>query len=171
MGNDDSLPVKGKKRLKSKLKELRNTPLTKALEVANVKSTKAEVNQRVNEVSNLLLVGYTRSYILRYAEKWKVSDSMVDQYISKAWQNIKEINELTLQDNLSMITNQLWDLYRQNRLENNLQEAHKNLVALAKIKGLEVHTINHVIEDQREFEKLTNEELDQLIEDNREELQ
>lgn len=171
MGNDDSLPVKGKKRLKSKLKELRNTPLTKALDVANPKSTKAEINQRVNEISNLLLVGYTRSYILQYASKWQISDRHVDEYIKRAWQNIKEINDLTLQDNLSMITNQLWDLYRDARANNDRANANKALAQLAKIKGLEVHTINHVIEDTREFEKLTNEELDQLIEDNREELQ
>lgn len=133
--DDNSLPIKGKKRLKAKLKELSTMPLTKEVDPNNkpAKSTAVEVNQRVVEVANLLSVGYTRSYILKYAEKWHVSDTSVDSYISKAWKYIKEINDLTMQDNLGMITNQLWDLYRDCRKNNDRGNAVKALNQLAKI--------------------------------------
>lgn len=139
-------------------------PKTNTVIDKQAKSTKAEVNQRVSEVQALLLEGRTRSYILKYAEKWKMSDSMIDQYIFKANNIIQEINKQSTEHNLGIITNGLWDLYRRAIEQNNVQAANKVLMDIAKLRGLEQSTINHVIEDKRELAELTDEELDKLLE-------
>ena len=49
------------------------------------KSSKHIVNQRINEVVNMLILGYNRDLILQNTSNvWKVSDRQIDTYISKA---------------------------------------------------------------------------------------
>ena len=49
------------------------------------KSIKHIVNQRINEVVNMLILGYNRDLILQNTSNvWKVSDRQIDTYISKA---------------------------------------------------------------------------------------
>ena len=135
----------------------------KSTSKTNTKSTNAEVEQRVSEVQQWLLEGYTRAYILKYAAKWGKSDSMVDQYISKATANIKEVNMWTLQDNLAMICSGLWEVFRKAKIDNNLSEQRQVLMSIAKLKGLEQHTVNHVIEDKRDLQDMTDDQLDAIL--------
>lgn len=148
--NDTSKTPKLPKKAKSKDKD-------------SLKSTKAQVNQRVSEVQALLLQGLTRSYILRYASKWKVSDRQVDDYIRMATEMIKEVNTATLQDNMGVITANLWGLFRTARTANNVAEAHKILVSIAKLKGLDQSIVNHIIEDKRELADMSDQELDTIL--------
>lgn len=131
----------------------------------SVKSTKAEVDQRVSEITNLKLSGFTRSYIIQYGSKWGISDRQIDDYISMSTANIKEANQATLQDNLAMITTGLWEVYRKAKADGNLSEQHKVLMSLAKLKGLESYTVNHVIEDKRDHADLSDSDLDKLMEE------
>ena len=49
------------------------------------KSSKHIVNQRINEVVSMLILGYNRDLILQNTSNvWKVSDRQIDTYISKA---------------------------------------------------------------------------------------
>jgi hypothetical protein len=49
------------------------------------KSTKDEIQNRVNEVYGLLLRAYSRAQILQYgSEKWEISGRQVDDYIAAA---------------------------------------------------------------------------------------
>lgn len=133
----------------------------------STKSTNAEVNQRVETVQELILEGRTRSYIVRYCSThYNVGSRQVDDYISKATQILKEVNAATLQENMSVITNSLWQLFREAREAKNIQEQHKILMSLSKLKGLDQTTVNHVIEDKRELSGMSNEELDQILEQN-----
>lgn len=132
---------------------------TKPVAEKPYKSTKAEVDQRVTEITSLLLDGYTRSYILKYGQKWKVSDNMIDQYTMRAWEQIKEINLRTAQENLSMVTTQLLNLLREARRQGNISEQRQIIMSIAKLRGLEQININHVIEDKREFEDMSEEAL------------
>jgi hypothetical protein len=54
--------------------------------------TKAELDNRVTQVTDLLLKGAKRAQILQFAGKlnWDVSDSMVDKYIGQATEAIRE---------------------------------------------------------------------------------
>jgi hypothetical protein len=127
------------------------------------KSTKQELATRVGEILLLLANGYTRSYIMQYSSKWNICDRQVDDYIAMANKELKEINALTVQDNLAIITHNLWDVFREARKANNLAEQHKVLVSIAKLKGLEQHTVNHIIEDKRELSGITDAELDNML--------
>ena len=137
----------------------------KKVKKSNPKSGKAVNSQRVTEVQALLLEGFTRSSILQYASKkrWSVSDRSVDEYISKAWLNIKEINQATLQENMAIITGKLWEVYRKASKAQDLTEQRQALMAIAKIKGLDTLNVNMVVEDQRELAQMSDQELDQIL--------
>ena len=128
------------------------------------KSTQAQLSQRVTEVQALLLQGFTRCYLLQYGAKWKISPRQMDEYISMATIQIKEINMLSIQDNMALISSNLWDLFRVAGKDNNRSEQHKILMSIAKIRGIDQHAITHIIEDRRELESLSDLELEQLLE-------
>lgn len=134
--------------------------------ISKKKSTKAELDLRVSEVQSLILQGYTRKYLIQYGSKWELSDRQIDDYISMATIAIKEINHSSVQDNMAIVTSCLWDLYRKTIKEGNNSEANKVLMNIAKLRGLEQHTINHIIEDKRELESLSDEELNSVLEGN-----
>lgn len=140
-----------------------NKPKTTSTPKKSNKSTKAEINQRVSEVADLLMDGYTRSYIQQYGSKWAVNERQVDEYIAQATAQIKEINSTTLQDNLALICSNLWDVFRKAKKAGDLSEQHKILNSIAKIRGLEKYTVNHVIEDKRELADMSDEDLDKLL--------
>ena len=108
--------------------------------------------------------GYTRSHIVQHGSKWKISSRQIDDYIHQATNIIKEVNLTTLQDNQGVVISQLWSLFREAREAKNLPEQHKLILSIAKFKGLDQVTINHVIEDKREMADMTDEELDAILE-------
>lgn len=128
------------------------------------KSTKAQIEQRLKEVQELLLDGRTRSFIVQYGSKWQVSDRQIDDYIAQATAIIKEINLASVQDNLALITANQWTLYRKAITDNNIPVARQLLMDLAKLRGLDQATINHIIEDKRELSDLSNADLEKLLE-------
>jgi hypothetical protein len=139
---------------------------TKALETKpklNPKGTAAEVESRVTEVQNWLLLGYTRHEILRFSSDWNVSSRTIDEYLARATVAIKAINKVSVQENMAIITAQLWESFRRGRAT--ADEAHclKVLTQLSKIKGLEKNTLNLIVEDKRDLEDLSDEELDQIL--------
>lgn len=127
------------------------------------KSTNAEVNQRVTEIQDLILQGYTRSHILQYGSKWQVSDRQIDDYLGQAKTALKEINQATIGDNQAIIINGLWGLFRAARADGNIAEQHKILMSIAKLKGLDQQTITHIIEDKRDLEHLSDADLDAIL--------
>lgn len=130
------------------------------------KSTKSQVDKRVKEIQALLLEGHTRSYILQHPsiKKWNIVERSIDDYIAKAWASIKEINQLSAQDHMSTITSQLWAVFRRAVESGNLSEQRQTLTAIAKLRGLDETTVNHVIEDQRPLRHMTDAELDAILE-------
>jgi hypothetical protein len=77
---------------------------------------------------------------------------------------IKEINKVTLEENMALITNELWELVRTAKISGDGNLVAKGLAQLAKIKGLEELTINHVVKDKRELSDANDEDLDDFIE-------
>lgn len=136
---------------------------TQAVDEKPIKSTLVEVDNRIKEIQAMLLDGRTRSEILQFGSKWKVGTRQIDDYIKQARDEIKEINSNTFQDNLSIVIRNLWDLFREARILSNIQEQHKILMSLSKIMGLEKITVNHIIEDKRPLETMSDEELQTLM--------
>lgn len=127
------------------------------------KTLRTHVLARISEVQELILLGHTRSSILQLTTKYRVSDRMIDDYISKAKANISEVNSLTLQDNLATIVSNQWLLYRAAIASKNLHLARQILMDVAKVRGLDQQTINHVVNDQRELADLSNAELETIL--------
>ena len=146
-----------------KPKKLKKVTVTKVVEDKPYKSTNAEVSQRVGEIQQLMLQGYTRSHILQFGSKWKVSDRQIDDYMNQSKTALKEVNQATLQDNMAIIVSGLWSLFRAANSDANIPEQHKILMSIAKLKGLEQHTINHIIEDRRDLQDLSDADLDAIL--------
>lgn len=150
-------------------------------------STDAEIELRIAEIESLLIQGYTRSELLRHTSKWQVSSRTVDTYQALALERIQEVNKLTLKQNQGIMTKALWKLFRQamERFEDGpiiltdsernqtgaidhrpkyLAEANKVLAQLCKIKGVDQITVNHIIEDKRELQAMSDEDLEMIIE-------
>jgi hypothetical protein len=152
-----------KSTLKAKKVRL-SKPKTNVVTNKQAKSTVVEIYQRVSEVQALLLEGRTRSYILRYGtEKWKVSEGMIDRYIVDANAIVEEINHNTSAQNLSRITNSLYDLYRRAIHANELGEARQALMSIAKLRGLDIQQISHTIE-KRDLATMSDDDIDNLLE-------
>ncbi len=126
------------------------------------KATSAEINLRVSEVQDLLLKGHTRTFILNFGSKWNVGDRQIDEYIAQASKIIKEINLSTAHDNLALITSSLWQIFR-TQLLINPELARKILMDIAKLRGLDEQTINHIIEDKRELSEVSDADLEKLL--------
>ncbi len=144
-------------------KPRKKLPKTKAVVEKQARSNKAQLNQRVSEVQALLLEGYTRSYVVQFGSKWKVSDRQIDDYIKMATINIKEVSMAGLKDDLAIIVSAMWDTFRKAKAANNIGEMRQSLLALAKLKGYDESTVNHVIEDKRELQDMSNEDLDAIL--------
>lgn len=128
----------------------------------NPRATDLQVFNRVLEVQAMLLDGYTRSEVIRFiTASHKVGEDQIDKYIAKAKDLNREVNLVTAAENLDLITKNLWNIYRQCMKTDNLSEANKVLMNIAKLRGLE--QISIVIEDKREYEHLTDEELEAAI--------
>lgn len=168
-----SKKIKEDKRLKEETTSKQTKPIipiVKSIDIPVVKlpkvvkSTQAGLSIRVSEIQSLILQGYTRSYLIQYGSKWELSHRQIDDYIAMATVIIKEINLSTAQDNLAIVTTCLWDAFRSAKIGNNLAEQHKILMSIAKLKGLEQHTVNHIIEDKRQLENLSDTQLNAILE-------
>jgi hypothetical protein len=127
------------------------------------RASESEIEARVTKIVEFILDGRTRSYILNHAAReWHLSRSAVDVYIKQANEQVAEINEASRAHNLAIITNAQWNLYRIAVKKNNEVLARQLLVDMAKLRGLEEQTINHIIE-KRELGTITDDELEEAL--------
>ena len=110
------------------------------------KSTNAEIEKRVKEITNLLLNGYSRLDIIQYSSKYKVSDRQIDTYIKKALEGFRENIKEDLKTNFSIHINQRYNLYKIAIKESNLKLALEILKDIAKLQGL--YDNNIALEDK-----------------------
>lgn len=128
------------------------------------KSTDAEFDLRVTQVQDLLLKGFTRSQVIRECSTWKVGDRQIENYIMEARNLIREQNAVERDDNMATITANYWELFRFAKATGDTQEAHKLLNSIAKLKGLDEQTINHVMKTHDPL-ALSDEELEDALEE------
>lgn len=126
-----------------------------------VRANSAETEKRITDVEEWLLQGLTRSQVLKRAKGWGVCDRQIDDYIATAKDAIKEINAANRDENMGLITTNLWDLFRFQRL-NDPGEARKILMDIAKLRGLEETTIQHFV-NERPLIDVSDEELDKIL--------
>lgn len=113
------------------------------------RSTDAVFQERVTEVQKFLLNGYTRGYIVEYAERvWNIENRQADSYIAKATETINEINLVQRDENLANITTNLWELFRNAKNNNEVDLARKIIMDIAKLRGLDEQTLNHFVSER-----------------------
>jgi len=146
-----------------KTKAITSDPKKALSTIRKKKATVSDYNQRLADVQLLLLEGRTRTYIHSIiTARYNVGFAMVDKYMGEASVIIKESNLVTIQENLATVTANLWDLYRKTA-KDNLSEAHKVLMSIAKLRGLNENTVNLVIEDKRELSEMSDDELSSIL--------
>lgn len=125
---------------------------------------------RVLEIIPLLLDGYSRQEILIHCAKWKIHDRTVDKYIKIAIEKVIQINTTSIEQNLAIITTNLWRLYRKAKEKDDPKEQHRLLMSLSKILGLDKLSLHiNTSDNKRLLKNLPTEALDKLLEDQNEE--
>ena len=79
------------------------------------KATKAEVGNRINQVADMILQGFTRGQILQFVTEktaWGISERQTDYYIRKARDKFEEEAEINRRYELGRALKRLDDLYR-----------------------------------------------------------
>lgn len=137
----------------AKKKKLTEEPFVKPK-----KCDAAETSRRLQEIIDLKLLGNTRSQILQFCAKYELCDRRIDELIRQANEKIREINQISAQENLALITRNLWDLYSKSAF---VSDKRAILMSIAKLNGLEENKI--ILEDKRELKEVSDEEIDKLI--------
>ncbi len=125
------------------------------------KSTNVEVDRRVKEVQDWILLGYTRWEIIQNAAKWNAGDRTIDEYISRAREMVLEINRVSIEVTSGQIVKNYWKLYRAAIGTRNLTLASSILEKIAKVRGLDKLTL--VVEGERPLKDLSDEELEKIL--------
>ena len=104
--------------------------------------TKAEMENRVTEVTDLLLKGAKRAQILHYAVKsgWNVSDSMVHKYITQATEAIKTSAVFDRDYEIALANGRYEYLYTQTISGKDHRGALSVVQAKSKLLGLDAPT-------------------------------
>lgn len=123
-------------------------------------SNQAEIDYRVTQIQDMLLMGHTRGRILQFASEWDVSERQVDEYLRRAYEALKEFNKATVNENRAVVLGQLWESVRRSRAAMDERLVQSGLAQISKITGLEKTTL--IVDDKRDLEDLTDEELAQM---------
>lgn len=128
------------------------------------KTNGPELEMRIGEVMDLLLLGKTRSEILRYAaNRWGAAARTVDAYMVAAREEISEINKITATETMDLVVRNMWSIYRRCIDKDDMVTAKGVLVDIAKFKGLAQDTVNHIIHRPKEdLVKMDDDEFENL---------
>jgi len=101
------------------------------------KSTKAEIELRIQTVIEWILQGITYNEIVRYsASKWNIASRQVDNYIKTAKEEIKSCSDLEKEEQITLAIARYNDLYRKNYSIKDYKECRGVQDSLNKMLGL-----------------------------------
>ncbi len=123
----------------------------------------AEINRRVKIVQEKLLEGYTRREIMELGSQWDVCERQMETYLARATENIREINKNDIEDTIAMLHLNYLELFRFCKQTGDIEEAHKVLNSIAKLKGAyEIKITKTVI---NKFDSMGDDDLSEVLED------
>ena len=118
-----------------------------------MKSTNAQILERVKEVVNLLIKGDSREDILQYsAENWKVKERQTDSYIKKAKKHIEEKVGKEIEYTFGLTLIRLNQLYK----KSTEKKDYKTALAIQKELALLHNLYNNKIEENENFKFINN---------------
>src|SRR5271157_382535 len=102
-----------------------------------MKSTKAEKENRLTKINELLLNGYSRVDIVQYsAENWNINERQTDKYIREVKENITTHFNQTREENIGIALARRENLYKDAREKNEIRTALEVDKDLRKLQGL-----------------------------------
>lgn len=101
------------------------------------KSTDIEIRKRISIVAEMIIKGYSREKIIRYAsENWKISERQTDTYIKRAHETfIHEAQSKNVEQHLNASITRLQDLYNKCYLIQDYAECRRILNDIADLVG------------------------------------
>ena len=116
------------------------------------KCTKVELENRIKTVVELQLQGYDTQEIMQYiADKFNLEERMSRYLVSKATHRLIEANSKTIEEYSAIITANYWKIFRKTEKKEDFQVAISALKELAKLRGLDQVTVNHVMHKPEEI--------------------
>ena len=101
------------------------------------KSSKAEIEHRVDEVYDLLINRITYQAILGYgAQKWGVKERQMNVYIARARERLKELNKESEEERLATAIASYNSLYARQVAEKDYKGARQTMDSLIRLQGL-----------------------------------
>lgn len=128
-----------------------------------VKSSNAQMQERIDEVMLQLLTGSSRAQIQQNAaEKYGLTERPIDELIARATAQIKEINAPKIMDSVEQVMGNLWFLYKQALKAGDRRLSLDVLKEIAKVKGLNELTLIHKMGD-RDLKDASDDELEAAL--------
>jgi hypothetical protein len=128
--------------------------------------TKAEREQRIAEVAELLLTRVGKQAIVRFAaQRWGVSERSVERYMAEARERIRKLAEVDLTEELGKARGTYELIFAKQMAGGDLRGARltlKDLVGLAGLSGSERRIQKADAEQMVDLSLLSDEELEQL---------
>ena len=101
------------------------------------KSTKAEIEHRVDEVYDLLINRITYQAILGYgASKWGVKERQMNVYIARARERLRELNRESEEERLASAMASYNSLFARQVAEKDYKGARQTMDSLIRLQGL-----------------------------------
>lgn len=102
-----------------------------------IKSTKAEVELRVQTIVKWILQGRSYTDIVRYSAKnWGISSRQADNYVKMAKDDVKATTKITKEEQITLAIARYNDLYLQNYTGKDFRECRNVQDSLNKLLGL-----------------------------------
>lgn len=133
------------------------------------KATNAEIEQKVNQIVQMMIKGIIRRHdILQYISRmdalsekerkesgwisFKKCEKTIDEYIKRATENLKEINSLQTEEEISLYISMFMDMYRDARRKGLLQTANNIMKNVLYLRGLGGVNFKHRVINYDEFD-------------------
>ena len=99
-----------------------------------MKSTNAEIEVRVATVAEMIIKGQTRDKIIRYSsDNWDIGERQTENYISKAWDKIKDSSNDLLGNHIKLAIERYNDLYQKSYNIQDYRECRQVMAELVKM--------------------------------------
>lgn len=128
------------------------------------KCSQAEFQIRVETTVKMLMNGKTRHDMIRHGEEfWSVGERQVEEYMSLAWDIIRETGKEGIAKEKARVLKNIWKLFGQAEAEGDRREQHALMNTMSKLLGLEIAPAEqpprHADVPQEELDRLAQEEL------------
>ena len=128
-------------------------------ETRPTRSTIAEYDTRIKTITDLLLSGSNRLDIIQFtSEKWGVSERTSDEMIARARKKIVDLNSDSIEESIALITANYWDIVKKTKSKEDYNTSVMALREIAKLKGLDQITINHVHHKSEDYSDIDDDD-------------